>query len=224
MKNQGTILRAVGIADACELLSCLFAYPNEAFAEGLVTGAVAQDAESCLIDAGVAEETAKEAALALRSWGDADAAELFGLLRRTYTKLYLAPGGKALVFPYETAFRHVERGLPGKPSLFRTSVTIDVERQMREAGVRAKNDRTEPCDSVFEEFEFLSYLAARWADALTREAEDEAARWEESLARFDVEHGASWLRPFMGQTKEKGADTPYAAFAEVGLKLLEVLP
>ena len=43
--------------------------------------------------------------------------------------------------------------MKGVPALFRTPVTLDVERLMREAGVVAKNARKEPCDSVFEEFD-----------------------------------------------------------------------
>ena len=216
-------LRAVGVADACELLSCLFAFPTEALVEGLVSGTAADDAAACLADAGVAEEKAERIGQGLRQWAGDDEKALFTTMRRTYTQLYLAPGGNAEIFPYESAFQHVQRGLPGKPALFRTPITLDVERQMREAGVRAKNDRREPCDSASEEFEFLSYLVARQADALSRGDAAEAAVWEERAARFNAGHGASWLSSFMERTVEADEKGLYAAFAEVGLALLEVI-
>ena len=66
------------------------------------------------------------------------AADLLADMRIVYSRLYLAPGGHTPIFPYESAFLHVERGMKGVPALFRTSVTLDVERLMREAGVVAQ--------------------------------------------------------------------------------------
>lgn len=128
--------------------------------------------------------------------------------------------------PYESAFLHVERGLSGIPSLFRTPVTMDVERCMREAGVVAKNARKEPCDSVFEEFEFLSYLYAKLADALSDDDAEAAttavAGWTERLRAFEDEHALAWLPAFMRRTQELAGDGPYAAFAALGLAAMGV--
>lgn len=52
------------------------------------------------------------------------------------------------VFPYESAFIHVRAGVPGEPALFRSALTLRVERTMRESGVLPKDAETEPCDSV----------------------------------------------------------------------------
>ncbi len=223
MERMEALKRAVGKADACELLACAFAFPSERLAEGLASGALADDAEACLHDTGADGDVAREVADNLRVWRGADASELRARMRITYSRLYLAPGGYTPIFPYESAFLHVEKGAPGIPTLFRTPVTLDVERQMHEAGVAAKNERTEPCDSVFEEFEFLSYLFAKQADALNRESDEEAADWQDRARRFVDEHAQVWLPAFMERTRELVPEEPYAALALLGAVVVEVL-
>lgn len=217
MGQEEDLKQAVGLADACELLSYAFAYPDERLAQGLVDGALADDARACLSDAGVAANGASAAAERLRAWQGASVEETLSVMRKTYSRLYLAPGGHTPIFPYESAFLHVERGLPGIPALFRTAVTLDVERHMREAGVAAKNGRKEPCDSVFEEFEFLSYLHAKRAEALHCNDGERAAAWAQRIGAFEEEHASMWLPTFMRRTQELAEGTPYAAFAALGL-------
>lgn len=221
--NMDAVREAVGAADTCELLNCAFAFPSEALAEGIANGAVLADATACLRDAGVGAERAEEATAGLRPWAGFDAAELYTGMRRVYSLLYLKPGSGTPIFPYESAFIHVQRGLSGAPALFRTPITLDVERQMHEAGVAAKDERTEPCDSVHEEFEFLSYLFARKADALQRDEPEQAREWAERAQRFAGEHVLAWVPAFMERTRELAPESPYAALAAVALALLEVL-
>lgn len=221
--DVSAIRKSVGMADGCELLNCAFAFPTEGLAQGLADGSVAQDAAGCLRDAGVADDAAAAAAEGLRAWVGFDAAELYAGMRRVYSLLYLKPGSDTPVFPYESAFIHVQRGLPGAPALFRTAITLDVEHQMHDAGVAAKDERTEPCDSVFEEFEFLSYLFARKADALQRDDREQARDWGERAHRFTREHALAWMPAFMERTRELAPESPYAALAAVALALLEVL-
>ena len=221
MGQEEDLKQAVGLADACELLSYAFAYPDERLAQALVDGALADDARACLSDAGVAADRAnagaEAAAEGLRVWQGASVEETLSVMRKTYSRLYLAPGGHTPIFPYESAFLHVERGLPGIPALFRTAVTLDVERHMREAGVAAKNGRKEPCDSAFEEFEFLSYLHAKRAEALHCNDGERAAAWAQRIGAFQEEHVSMWLPTFMRRTQELAEGTPYAAFAALGL-------
>ena len=108
------------------------------------------------------------------------------------------------------------------PALFRTPVTLDVERLMREAGVVAKNARKEPCDSVFEEVEFLSYLYAKLADALNCDDAEAVAAWTERIQTFEREHAQAWLPAFMQRTQELAAEKPYCAFAALALTVMEV--
>lgn len=217
MGQEEDLKQAVGLADACELLSYAFAYPDERLAQALVDGTLADDARACLSDAGVATDGANAAAERLRAWQGASVEETLSVMRKTYSRLYLAPGGHTPIFPYESAFLHVERGLPGIPALFRTAVTLDVERHMREAGVAAKNGRKEPCDSVFEEFEFLSYLHAKRAEALHCNDGERAVAWAQRIGAFEEEHVSMWLPTFMRRTQELAEGTPYAAFAALGL-------
>ena len=153
-----------------------------------------------------------------------DQATLFSEMRKTYSILYLTPGSDVPVFPYEAAFRFVADGRKGSPALFRSPVTLDVERHMREAGVLPKNARTEPCDSVFEEFEFLSYLFACKAEALRREDALAEAEWLARITSFCEEHARLWLPEFMARTKEAvldaGADQSYANLAEFASRAL----
>lgn len=221
--DVSAIRKSVGMADGCELLSCAFAFPSEALAKGLSDGSVMEDARSCLLDAGVADGVGASAVEGLGTWAGFDVAELYVGMRRVYSLLYLKPGSDTPVFPYESAFIHVQRGLPGAPALFRTAITLDVERQMHKAGVAAKDERTEPCDSVFEEFEFLSYLFARQADALQRDDREQARDWGERTHRFAREHALAWMPAFMERTRELAPESPYAALAAVALALLEVL-
>lgn len=223
MERMEAVKKAVGKADVCELLACAFAFPSEQLAQGLTSGALADDAEACLLDAGATDDSARQVANDLRAWQGADAAELHSRMCITYSRLYLAPGGHTPIFPYESAFLHVEKGAPGIPALFRTPVTLDVERQMHEAGVAAKNERKEPCDSVFEEFEFLSYLYAKLADALTREADEEASTWEARANQFVSDHAHAWLPSFMRRTHELAEGEPYEALASLGAASLEVI-
>ena len=218
MGQEEDLKQAVGLADACELLSYAFAYPDERLAQALVDGTLADDARACLSDAGVAANAEAEAAAeGLRVWRSPSVEETLSVMRKTYSRLYLAPGGHTPIFPYESAFLHVERGLPGIPALFRTAVTLDVERHMREAGVAAKNGRKEPCDSVFEEFEFLSYLHAKRAEALHCNDGERAVAWAQRIGAFEEEHVSMWLPTFMRRTQELAEGTPYAAFAALGL-------
>lgn len=223
MEQRDEVTKAVGRADVCELLTCAFAFPDERLAAGLRDGALAADAEACLRDAGADQAVTQEVAEDLRAWEGGDAAELHDRMRKTYSRLYLAPGGHTPIFLYESAFLHVERQLPGVPVLFRSPTTLDVERQMHEAGVAARNERKEPCDSVFEEFEFLSYLFAKQADALSRAASDEAATWDERARTFARDHALAWMPQFMRRTKELAEGEPYAALASLGAAALGVI-
>lgn len=223
MDCEKKLKTAIGKADACELLTCAFAYPDEQLAEGLCNGSLADDVEACLLDAGADESVASDLADGLRVWAGSDVPELRSHMRKTYSRLYFVPGGHTPIFPYESAFLHVERDLPGAPALFRTSVTLDVERHMREAGVAAKNARTEPCDSVFEEYEFLSYLYAKQADAIASGDVEGEVAWAKRIEAFVAEHVSVWIPSFMARTRDLAKESPYEGFALLALVLAEQL-
>lgn len=223
MEQYDALKRAVGRADACELLSRAFSYPDDVFATALVEGALADDARSCLLDMGMSASVADDLATGLRAWAESSVADVLSEMRKTYSRLYLAPGGHTPVFPYESAFLHVSMGAPGVPSLFRTPVTLDVERCMREVGVMAKNGRKEPCDSVQEELEFLSYLFAQQAEAVRTENKEALTSLNEQTQAFLRSHALAWLPRFMEQTCDL-TDGPYAALALYASAVLTSLP
>lgn len=196
MVDEKTLKEAIGLADACELLAAAAAFPDEALADALSDGRLVADARSCLDDCGVGPE---EAAAACGSWADLagkDRDAMLSEVRRASSLLFVRQGDGVAVWPYESAFLHVEAGRDGEPALFRSSVTLDVEKSMREAGGLPPDARTEPCDSVWDEFMFLSYLFGREAEALD-EGDAEAAELFRGRARaFVGDHASRWLPGF----------------------------
>lgn len=150
-----------------------------------------------------------------------------GALRKGHSALYLAPGAHVPVSPYESAFVYFSEGNKGVPILFRSPLTLDVERHMREAGVMPKDARREPSDSVWNEFSFLSYLYGSLAAALHEGRGEDVALWRTRLAAFWNEHASRWLPAFMEQTQEMAPVLPYgeeyAIFAEIGQMILEAI-
>lgn len=215
MSQNNALVHSVGKADVYELLSYLFAYPDTHVAQGLSEGSIADDVRSCLLDAGVSETETAAIVASFDQWRDADVASLLSDMRITYSELYLKPGGDTPIQPYESAFVHVERKLPGAPTLFRTRITMDVEKCMREAGVLPKNARKEPSDSVSDECAYLSYLYGNLATALHDEDEEAQASWMKHIETFEEAHAHAWLPSFMTKTSELAVDTPYASFAQL---------
>lgn len=241
--------RAIGLADVCELMAAAWAFPTAELAAALADGAFADDAAAALEDAGAVGGEAAEAVSALRGlsrsgYGGAvedsrvvecvedpeSANELFSALRKGYSLLFLAPGSQVPVFPYESAFRHCALGASGVPALFRSPVTLDVERQMRAAGVTPADARTEPADSVWNEFAFLSYGWGKVAEALEAGDADAEQKWRDVTTGFWRDHGALWLPAFMEKTIEEAAGlsepawgAPYRCFAGFGLQVCRLL-
>lgn len=143
-------------------------------------------------------------------------------MRKEYTRIYLSPV-RVLVYPYESAFLHVESGREGVPVLFRSAVTLDVEAQMREAGVISKNARKEPCDSVFQEFEFMSFMYGSLAAAIQEGDEAACDLWQGRVERFLNEHALRWMPAFMERTIEHSGEGLYASFARIALVFLGML-
>ena len=135
----------------------------------------------------------------------------------------------------ESAFVHVREGLPGAPALFRTALTLRVEKTMRESGVLPKDAETEPCDSAWNEWAFLSFLLGSEAASLEAEDEEAVALWRGRVADFVRDHAALWLPDFLTRTAEEverlaqagkvdpAAERFYGALAAYGRFLLATL-
>lgn len=219
---------AIGLADALELLQAAFLFPSEQLARALTDGSFRNDVEACLADAHVPEETIRALCDDFSSLEGRDPVKLLARLRKGQSLLYVRQAKGVAVFPYESAFLHVQSGHEGAPALFRTLVTLDVESQMREAGVVTKDSRTEPCDSVWNELSFLSFLYGSLAQTLHEGSiMEDAEVWQARIMRFWTEHGSVWLSAFFEATQAQAAHlshgTEYSLFARLGLAVIAIV-
>ena len=143
-------------------------------------------------------------------------------MRREYSLLFLGPGATAPVLPYESAYLHAQRGRKGAPPLFRSASTLDVGRQMREAGMAPRDARREPCDSVFREFSFLSYLYGNLAATAWEENAEGEELISDRIERFLEGHALRWMPSFMERTAEL-SDGVYGPLAEGASAFFDVI-
>lgn len=226
-----------GLADICELMAATFAYPSDgSLAEALVDGSYASDLQGCLSDIAGDDHpdvcgepcgapTCDSGEVAAPASGDLDGTlarelgelatrnpgELADLLKKGHSVLFLAPGANVPVWPYEAAFRFVQQGRPGTPSLFRSPIELDVERHMRAAGVLPQHARTEPPDSVWNEFSFMAYLLAQAVAASRTNRADDLHVWFGRAQSFLREHLSAWVPAFMEKTAREAGHHSFGA-------------
>ncbi len=194
--DEKTLRKVVGLADACELLANATSFPNDALVDALSDGRLVADAKACLEDIGI---EADEASIICEPWAKLVGESydrLLSDLGRAHSLLFVRQGNGVAVWPYESAFLHVEAGKDGEPALFRSAVTLDVEKMMREAGGLPQDSRTEPCDSVWDEFMFLSYLLGSVAKALDSDDETTAKFFYDRFEAFVEKHTSRWFPGF----------------------------
>lgn len=230
-----SLRNVIGIADCCEVLGVTWAFPTKELVDGIYSGALAHDTIVSLVDAGVAEAEAQslvdafqQACLAVEGGeGVTSQDALFEVMRHAYTRLYLTPGGKTPVAPFESAFLFDASGAHGVPTLFVSRTTVDVEACMREAGVVAKNARKEPADAIWNEFSYLAFLYGNLAQALQSEDPDAKDEWENHINIFLNKHALKWLLAFMEKTEvesEAYALPPiYSSLAKLSAVVLSLL-
>lgn len=214
MNQEDTLVSVVGKADACELLSRVFAFPDEELVQGMRDGSVVADARACLNDVGCDGDAI---------WDAYSESEItLSGLRIEYTRIYLTPS-HLLIYPYESAYMHTKAQREGAPVLFRSPITLDVESQMRGAGVVPKSRLKEPCDSVFQELEFLSYLYGSLARAIQSNDAVSSEAWSVRIKRFLTDHALRWIPSFMEETIKLSSDSVYNSFARTALCFLACL-
>ena len=200
-ENEIGIRRLVGKADLYELVAATFAYPEgDELAHALADGSYAHDLAASLEDAGVQPHDMSAALGQLTCFEGATPASIHEWLRKGHSILFLAPGGATPVWPYEAAFKFTAAGREGEPALFRSPVTLDVERHMKEAGVQMADRLASPADSIWSEFSFMAYLLGGAAQAAYA---DDAPRCEEALERarsFAEVHLLTWAGDFFRRT------------------------
>lgn len=212
--------RAIGMSDLASLLSIAFCFPeDDRLAGALADGSFLDDWRASWQDACGNVSVDNEALIERCASVLVDVSQ--EELRREHSRLFLAPGVDVPIWPYESAFRHRAMGASGVPSLFRSRINLDVERQMNEAGVRFSRDRTEPADSAFIEFEFLAFLHAGEAEAI-RCAED-TGLWRHRIVAFAHDHALVWLPTFMEDCVRQSRVSAYRCLAELGKRYLNEL-
>lgn len=222
MKREERFAEAVGRADMCELLGAAFAFPERRVAEALADRRLSADFASCCSDCGIDRAVVASVEGGLRAYAGRDADGLLGEVRREYSLLFLGPGATAPVLPYESAYLHAQRGRKGAPPLFRSASTLDVGRQMREAGMAPRDARREPCDSVFREFSFLSYLYGNLAATAWEENAEGEELISDRIERFLEGHALRWMPSFMERTAEL-SDGVYGPLAEGASAFFDVI-
>lgn len=218
----------VGAADVCELLAAAFQFPADgALAQALADGRFAADARGSLIDAGAPPEVVVESDALLAPFEGRDPDALQQTLRRGHSLLFLAPGAKVPVWPYEAPFLFREKGRSGLPSLFRSPTTLAAASAMAEAGFPVP-DGSEPPDSAWNELRFVSFLLTDAASALQSGDEGRRRCANEGVRRFWGAHAGRWLPSFMEQVQREAAVREAAAdfgpLARWGALALSALP
>jgi len=206
--------RIIATADLFELLSLAFSFPTSALAEGIVSGTYWEDFKTCLSE--LNWSTSIDVPVFTTS---SDA--LYQDMRKEYSRLYLSPGRLAVIYPYESAFLFAKTGRKGFPTLFVNPITLDVERQMREAGALPEDNRKEPVDSVGKECDFLRII---YTLAVAAEHEGDctqAACWIKQAETFRREHIDLWLPSFLEMTREKSRSSAYCMLAQMALEGLQ---
>ncbi len=213
--------RLVGVSDLFELASRAFAYPDRPLVGSLCDGGFFDDWDACLGDTGAPAPMAAQARAARAAVVGRNEDELFEELRREQSRLYYAMGADVALWPYESAFVHVRRGLPGAPVLFRSPIALAVEEEMREAGVLPCDASTEPVDSASNELAFLSYLHAMAARAASQGSDPQP--WIDRANGFARAHALQWLPAFMEGTAEQTGSHALESLALMALQPLQLL-
>lgn len=211
-----TLKRAIASADLCALLSAAFSFPTRKMAEGIADGSFMDDFTVCLEELDIRVSPPSLSVLH-------ETESLFSEMKREYTRLYQTPGRHQVLYPYETAFRHMADGHEGIPTLFIAPLTLDVEHWMERFDALPENFRTEPVDHVATELDFLRLLYTSYANALLQEETEAATAWLGEILNFHRQHVDSWIPEFMKATQAETRSPVYLALVEAALMALEAV-
>lgn len=219
--------RIAGLADCCELMGAVLAFPNKELEAALRDGRLLSDACGCIADAGGDVEGCEDILAGFVEKpgedGRPSGEDLFESLRISYSYLFVRQGGGVAIFPYESAYRHVAMKMDGVPVLFRAALTVDVEKRMREFGLAPRESSVEPCDSAWSEFSFLSFLFGRLASAVCSDERADEELVLQKIKGFWEEHVSAWMPSFLKDVEKYSQANnlcpAYVAFARLGLSV-----
>lgn len=216
--------KLLGIADMLELLARCFSFPTPDIALAVSNGTLAKDVRACAYDAGLESEPLSSAIDEIEAYRGVDHEDIYSEMKKGFSELFLVPGLRVPVFPYEGAFLYVKNEQPGVPSLFRNHAANDLLHMMRKMGLEPEKDRCEPADSVWFELAFFSHLyGVLFCSSRDNLRVDQTLS---ILSEFVNNHAALWLEDFMDQVQRKAPACAYAKlyplFALIGSAVLPV--
>ena len=208
---------AQACSNAFRVLALGLALPDEEIVDMAAQGVFESEMRDALavlgIDDGVvtADESVQAADNARTMW-------TLDALRREYTRLFSAPGGRVVPI-WESAFLDPAGGANEfGPMLIRTPQAADAKRRYEAAGVTLSSN--ESADHMRIECEFACYLLAMSC----RECDSERSEaWLEAFRGFSAAHLSKWFLSFCEKVARETRHPFYRELAEFGLSLACVL-
>lgn len=219
-------------ADAFTLLEMLTSFPEPALLQAAVDGSLAADMDAICLEG---EIEGAGAADALRVLQGQDGEGGFATARREYTQLFNHPE-RPQVQLYEGQFLYeAQRGedeLPAaggkggdaaRPRLFVNPASLDMLRELRQAGLQQISDRAMPADAMPVQMGFAAQLCARQAQAIIGGDESAYAAAAEAFAELRLYHLDKWMAPFFEAVGRHASHPLYRAVACFGVAVYEAL-
>lgn len=200
---------AFACVDVARVLHSFLALPTPQLAEAVRDGSLAESLEQAVQYLPLSQAD-REACAALCAQGPAAGASGPSLedLRQDYTRLFAHPK-KALVEPFESAFRSAAQGAGERPLIAVNRTALELDQLYARCGLHTPRKATLAGDHIAVELAFF-------ASALERIAEGGDARQSSQLAHelraFMDDHAVLWWKAFFGQVAQH-AQTPAYEFA-----------
>lgn len=209
-----TLCVLAGAADLCELMAAALEFPSKELAIALGDGRFADDAVACLRDAVAPDGAIKNARIALEPLRGEQPEKLLDTMRKGYSLLFLSPGNRPAVWPYESAFcalRHSKKGAP--VGLTRSPCALDVRKRMSRASFVPNDKGQEPWDSIWSELSFMARLLGCAVACIARDDEPGDAgstKWLDEARSFWAIHLGKWLGDFAQSCRREARECTYA--------------
>lgn len=224
--------RLTARADAFTLLEMMTSFPESELVQAAVDGSLAADVSAICLEGDIEGADAVEALQALQGH---DGEEALTAARREYTRLFNHPEHPQVPL-YEGQFLYEARqgvrgssasggkgGDAARPRLFVNPASLDMLRELRQAGLQQVSDRAMPADAMPVQMGFAAQLCARRAQALAEGDEEAAAAAAAAFDELCHYHLDKWMTPFFGAVGQHAADPLYRAMALFGAALCSAL-
>lgn len=223
--TQGADVYEMGLAsaqsDAFRMAGIFLALPTAEVAEGVRSGAMAEDMQALAREVNDEGRLLEAAAMLDETapTGQETTEATLRALRRDYTALFSNPEHPA-VNVYEAGFKGAD-DFDYSRLTFISPTALDAERQYKAWGLAVGRDPYESPDHMGAELDFLSFLWLQVAEALAAGDEEGASRAQAAIAEFRRTHFDKWAKPFFEQVYEAASTDAYRAVGLLGQYLAE---